>query len=239
MNRSIAEIELELEKQADIHATIEVKGDVLVITGLIASEEERQAALEIVTELAPEKEIEDNLDLLTVLPEEIEGLSLSEAEAGDFPTATPNTEDNEALEPGDFTDQKILENPGGAAGPAGTAVDEEISEGESVYVPPTDPVRTRDNEFLGGFQTTAMDEVQVDAAVSGGIPDEAIADAVRRELLEDAATTALEIEVTVNRGIVFLRGRVADIDDAENVEAVALRVPGVVEVVEELDVADM
>jgi osmotically-inducible protein OsmY len=37
-------------------------------------------------------------------------------------------------------------------------------------------------------------------------------------------------------GSVRLRGRVADMDDAENAEAVAARVPGVVEVVEELEV---
>ena len=56
-----------------------------------------------------------------------------------------------------------------------------------------------------------------------------------KELRRDAATTALEVQVAVRNGSVRLRGRVPDLVDAENVEAVAARVPGVVEVIEELD----
>ncbi len=43
----------------------------------------------------------------------------------------------------------------------------------------------------------------------------------------------------VRNGVVHLRGRVADLDDADNAEAVASRVPGIREVVEELDVTDL
>ena len=66
--------------------------------------------------------------------------------------------------------------------------------------------------------------------------DEAIADAIRRELREDSSTTALEITVDVFRGVARLRGKVADLADAENAEAVASMVPGVREVREELKV---
>ena len=41
------------------------------------------------------------------------------------------------------------------------------------------------------------------------------------------------------RGIARLRGLVQDLDDAENAEEVAARVPGVIEVREELDVESM
>jgi osmotically-inducible protein OsmY len=69
--------------------------------------------------------------------------------------------------------------------------------------------------------------------------DEALADAVRQELAEDAATADLVIHVAVRNGVVHLRGRVADLDDADNAESVAARVPGIREVVEELDVASV
>ena len=68
--------------------------------------------------------------------------------------------------------------------------------------------------------------------------DEALADAVRRELAEDAATAELNIFVAVRNGVAHLRGQVADLDDADNAESVAARVPGIREVVEELDVAE-
>jgi osmotically-inducible protein OsmY len=58
-------------------------------------------------------------------------------------------------------------------------------------------------------------------------------------LREDSTTTALEIEVAVDEGIVHLTGRVPSLDDAESAEEVAARVPGVVDVEEELEVADL
>ena len=69
--------------------------------------------------------------------------------------------------------------------------------------------------------------------------DEAIADAIRRELREDALTTDLTIRVTVRDGVAHLRGSVPSLDDAESAEEVAGRVPGVREVIEELDVAGL
>ena len=69
--------------------------------------------------------------------------------------------------------------------------------------------------------------------------DEALADAVRRELAEDAATADLVIFVAVRNGVAHLRGQVADLDDADNAESVAARVPGIREVVEELDVSSV
>jgi len=92
-------------------------------------------------------------------------------------------------------------------------------------------------EVLGGFSTSSMDDISVARSSDGTLGDEAIEDAIRRELREDATTTALDINITVRNGVVRLRGVVADVTDAENVEEVAARVPGVVEVLEELEVA--
>ena len=53
------------------------------------------------------------------------------------------------------------------------------------------------------------------------------------------STTDLQIEVTVEQGVVYLRGRVEGIEDVDNAESVAGRVPGVLDVVEELDVIEL
>jgi osmotically-inducible protein OsmY len=94
-------------------------------------------------------------------------------------------------------------------------------------------------QVLGGFGATSMDSVEVEPSASDAHPgDEALADTVRRELREDALTTDLVVDVAVVRGVACLRGTVPGLDDAENAEAVAARVPGVREVVEGLALAD-
>jgi osmotically-inducible protein OsmY len=231
-------IERELEL-VGVHAVVEERSGTIVLTGLLDTEASKVAAMDIVTALAPDVEVEDNLEVVGVMPAEVDELSISEVNVQGFPGATPATADKEALEPGDFTDQDILENPLNAAGPSGVAADEEISEGDTVYVPPTDPVRSRDNEVLGGFQLTSMDEEAPPRSESGGSPDEALAEAVLRELSEDASTTDLTIEVAVRNGVARLRGQVQDLMDAENAEAVAARTPGIIEVIEELEVSNL
>ena len=62
---------------------------------------------------------------------------------------------------------------------------------------------------------------------------------MRRQLAEDSATTDLNIVVAVRNGVAHLRGRVSDLDDADNAESVAARVPGIRDVVEELEVANV
>src|SRR5688572_6409615 len=99
-------IERELESRAGVNAAVEERESTLILTGMIQSEEERQAALDIVTNLAPDKDVEDNLEVLAVLPEQLGDFRLSEVDAGGFPGAGPQTGDDEALEPGDFTDQE-------------------------------------------------------------------------------------------------------------------------------------
>jgi osmotically-inducible protein OsmY len=122
------------------------------------------------------------------------------------------------------------------------AAADDLAEGAGPYFAPTDPVVTTDARggfaVLGGFSPTSMDDLAVPASASDRRPgDEALASAVRRELREDAATTDLTVAVAVRRGVAYLDGRVAGPEDAENAEAVAARVPGVVEVVERLEVA--
>jgi osmotically-inducible protein OsmY len=233
------EIEREIESRAGVDVVVEQDGKDIVLTGMVSTEGERQAALDIALSLIePQLQLVDNIEVAAGVPEFIEGMEVAVEDAGDLPGAMPNTADDEALEPGDFTDQAILENPLNAAGPTGIAIDEDISEGDEAYVPPIDPVRDAAGEVLGGYSLDSMrDDETVDRSeVVGGSPDEAIRDAVLRELREDAGTTALEIEVEVFEGRVELRGTVDDMLDVEAAEEVAARIPGVVEVTERLRV---
>jgi hypothetical protein len=121
-----------------------------------------------------------------------------------------------------------------------SATDAEEPEGGAPYFPATDPVvETRaagDLALVGGFAGTSMDDLAVARSTSDRQPgDEALAEAVRRELREDAATTDLAIDVRVVDGDVYLGGTVAGPEDAENAEEVAARVPGVLSVVERLE----
>ena len=233
-----AELEHALEETAGVHATIEVMQEQVVVSGLVRTTEEQQAAMEIMRELAPGMDVVDNLVIEDVLPEEIGDSRFSAVEAQGLQGAQPGTSDDESLEPGDFTDQETLRDPSAASGPSGTHPDDELDDGDRNYVPPTDPVRDREGEFLGGFQQTALDDNEAPhSEILPGAPDEAIVEAVLSELHQDAATTALEIQVTSEDGVIYLDGTVADLDDAENAQAVASRVAGDVEIRDRLKIA--
>lgn len=115
---------------------------------------------------------------------------------------------------------------------------DEVAGAEPVFAP-TDPVVSpspdRSVDVLGGFSETSMDSLEVEpSAEDEALGDEAIAEAVRRELGEDAATADLRIAVHVRRGVVYLRGNVPEMIDADAAEEIAGRLPGVNEVVDEL-----
>lgn len=120
---------------------------------------------------------------------------------------------------------------------------ESVSEAEP-YTPPTDPVvkpdRSTDGiEMLNGFAETAGDEAST--AQLPGVPrgDDELRDAVLAALHADAATTDLFIEVEAQDGTVMLRGMVPTLEDVDSAETVAAQVPGVEEVLEELQVEGM
>ena len=140
----------------------------------------------------------------------------------------------EPLEPSEPTEQLVTDDETGIE--LGDARDEEVAEGAEPYFPPTDPVvNGRGREMLGGFERTSMDTLDVDPSTIDEEPgDEALADAVRRELGEDASTSHLRLDVQVRRGVAFLRGSADDLEDTDNAAEVASRVPGVRQVVEQI-----
>src|SRR5436190_2208281 len=94
----------------------------------------------------------------------------------------------------DFTDQSAMHDPIEAAGAHSWGPEDPVAEGDAVYAPPIDPVVKTDAhgraEILGGFGSD--EDVRVERSASDGrLGDEALADAVRARLAEDAATTDL------------------------------------------------
>ena len=148
--------------------------------------------------------------------------------------ARPDVEPN-------WTDQPLLTDPAAAVGDPDDATDP-VSDLDETYTPPTDPVvttlTTGEVQVLGGFSASAGDQVQTGRSSDGEIGDEALRDAVLSALRHDAATTDLRIRVSVVQGVVRLRGSVPDLDDAENAEAVASEVEGVLEVQEQLEIGN-
>lgn len=214
----------------------------LTLSGLVETEESHQAALEIATALVPSARIDDEIEVETTLPTEIDDF-VSDRPDAELPSSLEEIEaEGEELEP-DFARYSGVKDPFAVSG-AVSSEEEDVSETAEVYTPPIDPVVTTEQHgqtrVLGGFEIDAEEEVQVEPSASDRHPgDEAIADAVRQELAEDAATTDLNIVVAVRNGVVHLRGQVSDLDDVDNAEEVASRVPGVREVVEELEVSSV
>jgi hypothetical protein len=226
----LSELELQLAA-VGLFLAVELHGNTLVVTGEVESEDDHEAALDLVRAYAREhkREVDDNIEVMEEIPESTfrffeEGSEMDDAD-------TIEVARREGVDPADV--QRRL----------GTS-DFEIAAEEAIpYFPPTDPVvePSGDNEELeivGGYGSTSFDRSeQGGPGVSYG--DEEITSMVRRELREDAATTDFDIEVETRSGVVFLRGAVETLDDAENVEAVASRVPGVVDVREELEVISL
>jgi osmotically-inducible protein OsmY len=236
-------IEQALE-QAGLFVAVEEQGQIIRLNGRVDSPEARVAATDIVAGNAPGRRIDNDLEVEVVAPETVTDFRSDAPPAGDLPESLDEIRgEGSEFEP-DFTDQALATNPVDMGDEASADVEPSPDDGESVLFPPTDPVVTVgdrwDAEVVGGFAPTSMDDMAVAPSALDNLPgDEALADAVRRELREDALTTDLQVRVLVRRGIVHLRGRVPTLDDAESAEEVAGRIPGVREVVEELEVADL
>ena len=125
--------------------------------------------------------------------------------------------------------------------PGTVDVIEAVEEAEP-YFPPTDPPLTTrpltNAAMRGGFATGALEEPEEPEEeprrVRSG--DDEIAARVKRALLLDAYTTDMNINVTVEDGVVYLSGQVRSLEDVEMAESVAGNVEGVEEVEEELEI---
>lgn len=237
-------IERQIAQEAGVHIVVAEANGALLLSGAVPTAEDRARAVAIAARLAGGLRIENGLEVRRLVAEGIEGTAGLNAGAlnSDELRESPPPILSSDLDAG--TNQVPLETD------ASDVVDPTVYdavdpvEEDPAYFAPTDPVITEgregDVEVLGGWEPTSDSSETVPASAEDNQPgDEALAEAITRELREDAATTALPIDVQVERGVAHLRGRVADLTDAENAESVASRVPGVRAVVEELDVASM
>ncbi len=236
-----ARIERLLADEAGVYANARIAGDVLYLNGLVESAAQRDAATDLAERLAGSLRVQNDLD--------VEEFTVGASTNPDQQMVAADTRyqmleidrglEQEPLEPdfnapiptvgGDMTTDMMV------------AVEEGIP-----YMPPTDPVvrPTYDDQQLDpltGFGETSIEEFPDQSATTalGDAPpgDEDIRSQVLEALAADATTTDLNIAVAVRNGVVRLRGRVATLDDVESAEEVAGRVPDVVEVIEELEVA--
>lgn len=235
----IERIEQQIAERAGLDVAVELSGTTVTLSGRVDTAEARQAAHDVVKSVLPEAEIDDNLEIEETMPLDVRDFDLDEP-GGELPASLAEMRSQSAVEP-DFSEQPLVTSTVEMAGEASTTLDEP-DESETVFFAPTDPVimtsEQNQIEVLGGFAPTAGVDILVESSALDDQPgDEALAEAIRRELRRDAATTDLTIAVTVRRGVARLRGTVATLEDAENAEAVASQVPGLREVVEELEVA--
>jgi osmotically-inducible protein OsmY len=223
------ELERRIAEETGARVAVEEVGGSIRLRGVVEADAARDRAGAIVAAVAPEMRVENQLEVTWSATDDVASMGSNDANAADPVESLEALQEGGALEP-DFTDA-----------PLDTDEPDVVQEGANVYFPPTDPVIRIENdghlEVLGGFSPTSLTSDRVaPSAEDTQLGDAAIEDAVCRELREDAATTDLVIDVSVENGVVHLRGTVPDLDDAENAEAVAARVPGVIEVSEELDV---
>lgn len=248
--RALAErIEQRLADEAGIYAAVRVAGDVAQLNGLVESDEQREAATDLARGVDGVARVQNDLDV-----EELD------AAVNDPDAALGLVTDDDNSQAADISAQHLVGERGTLAEPLEPdynepipAVGGDVTDNAMIaveegipYAPPTDPVvrPTTDEQQLevaGGFGFSSMeefpDELQTTAFGDAPPGDEDIRSQVEEALAVDAATADLALEVAVRNGIVHLRGRVPTLDDAELAEEVAARVPTVLEVIDELDIA--
>lgn len=231
-------------ESAEINVATAVRGNVLYLSGEVDSPRNHQAALDVARAMADGAGLTVD-DSIGVLDDDDAGEEPATPadESGDFAYQDPDTVAYEGLDASDDKDEEgeqLTLDPN-FAGDVGTT-DPEVSVAEAVpYFPPTDPVVRVDRddaeglEVVGGFDATSMDDLSASDGLT--VPGDAdITEAVMRELREDALTTDMVLQADTRDGVVYLRGTVETMEDAENAEAVARRVEGVRDVDEQLKV---
>lgn len=234
MSQLTETIEHRIEREAGARVVVEEDGDDLIVSGPVSSDDQRQAALDIADRSALGYRVRDNMRRDAVEPEEAGGMKLSEVEVAGFAGAAPGTVERDSIEPGDFMDRTPGSDPLAASGAGAAELDEDTSaEGEQAYSPPIDPVGTN-SEVIGGFESSSDSLVASMSTSPRG--DEELADEARMLLHADSATTDLRVAVEVERGRATLSGRVPTIDESDMAAEVVARVPGIIEVIDNIDV---
>jgi osmotically-inducible protein OsmY len=216
--------------------------DRVILSGVVPSHHLRDHSATIAASLAGGLWIENEIEVENTLTPGTDAYPSADRSATGWDADTTQNEYVSDNDP-DSMAQPLDSNPDDI--PNDSVYDEEDSpEPDPTYFAPTDPVIMADARgnaaVVNGFASTADDDLRRDDATLDGAPgDEALADAITEELRRDAATTDLAITVTVIDGVAHLTGTVPDMADAANAEDVAGRIPGIRDVVEDLDIAQL
>jgi osmotically-inducible protein OsmY len=230
--------------EARIPVAVVVDDGIARLIGAVPSERLRQAAIDLASADRQIKRVDDEMNEEVVSPDMVSEPLDNDGEFSyvDDETTSDEIPDDED----DFQSDNDLQ--------VDSTLDyEEVVEDRETYFPPTDPVveperNSADIEIVGGFQSEATEDTDEDEdeAYAESVPlatgdrllvrdDEDIRDDVIRELREDALTTDFQLGVDVRRGVVFLTGKLQTLDDAENAQAVAARVAGVIDVEDRIE----
>ncbi len=246
---SLAErIQRELAARDGISIVVGEAGGAIVLSGRAESDEERSRAVRLARSLAPDRRIVNSLEVERVVAEGIEdttGVNADELNPGEPAMSPPPVLKSTGYD-ADLNDVPLETDEMDVVDPTYEVTSDRVApvEEDPSYFAPTDPVigvgQEGEVEVRGGWTPTSMTSEEVAASAEDNQPgDEALADAIARELREDASTLALNLEVEVDQGVAHLRGTVTDLTDAENAEEVAGRVPGVRDVIDEMTVSSL
>ena len=240
-----AQIQDRLQRDEHMSVQASARDGTIVLSGTAGSQAARESAERIATALAGGMPIENGIEVETTETADInrprgyheEQQNLSE------PVVGPDTMLTDTGVAASVLDQPLETNDTDVVDDTVADLEPPV-EPDPAYFAPTDPVTGPDEHgnltVVGGWTPTSDSEIGVNPSYEDNLPgDEALGEAVERELHEDAQTTALSLDVSVENGVVHLRGRVDGLEDAEAAQDVASRVPGVVDVVDETQVASL
>lgn len=194
-------------RSAGLTLTVTVEDGRLQLEGIVTSEEERQAALDLAGWVPGVEETIDDMELR------------------EFDIDSPNVL---------FQSISTIEEPEGITDDPMVAASEGLAYFPPTDPPVRMSDDSDELEVASGFMSTALDddEVEDDEIVEEPVGSEELIERVRRNLQEDARTSQLNLYVSALYGTVVLTGFVHDNLDSELAVQVAAETPGVDEVID-------
>ncbi len=242
------EIVRQLHDQRGVEIAAAENDKEIFLSGRVPTQRDKAEAHALAARLAHGKKVVDTLLVEEILPDDYTEESVEDLADADRPENVLGVDTND--DPDAYLNDQGLNTDELQSADSGAAEDLnnpgdifESQDDDGTFFPPTDPVIGVDEDgnttVVNGFAPTSESDQEVEPSYEDAQPgDEALVDAVLRELREDATTTDLRIRVAANQGVVYLRGTVPTVEDSDNAESVASNVPGVREVIEQLTVSD-
>lgn len=234
-------IELRLVDEAGLFLSVRVEGTVATLEGLVESYEQLEAALDIVGGVDGIERVENAIEV-----EEFD--SQSDRLPATMREATPENDREANFEAGSLVQPAYPRRRPYRARDLDATENSMVAAQEGVpYIPPSArTARSAGTDARFGTDRRDVESELEDAEEASPGGEEVDADAeddfaarVLDELASDAATAHLALRVDARGGVIWLRGRLRTVDEAEAAEAVVRRVPGVRDVREGFTIAEL